>query len=292
MGGLRGWCKLLLQGARQALQWRLLLLWLAALALPLLLGMLPLWTALSAVLDRSTLGARLVHGMDLAVVGDTLPALAERGFGPGALLVAVLVFVALLPWIAGVAMAAARAARPLGFAALLQGGLHDYGRMARLWLLALLPLGVAAGLSAGLFHVLRETVRTVTLESDAVWLGRGVLALSALLMLLAHASVDAARAQLALEPRLRSVWRAWWRGLRGLRLQPARLLLYAVATAAGLALAALVGVLRLHVAPVSMATTLLALLLGQGVVLALGWMRMARLFALVAAARAAAVGVR
>jgi hypothetical protein len=291
LGGLRGWFILLWRGARQALQWRLLLLWLAALALPLLLAMLPLWAALAALLDRATLGVRLVHGTDIAVLAETLGALGERGTLPAAALGSGLVFLALLPWIAGVAMAAARAPQPLGFAALLQGGLHDYGRMARLWMLALLPLGIAAALAAGVFHLIGETVRTTTLEDDAAWLGRGAAALALLLVLLAHATVDAARAQLVLEPRQRSVWRAWWRGLRGLRLQPARLLLYAAPTAAGLLLAGLVGVLRLHVAPATMATTLLALLLGQAVVLVLGWMRAARLFALVAAARRGA-GVR
>ena len=88
-------------------------------------------------------------------------------------------------------------------------------------------------------------------------------------------------AQLVAEPQRRSVVLAWWRAVKGLWRQPGRIALYLLITAAGLLLAAALGVLRLQVAPVGGLSFAAALLAGQAVVAALGWMRCARLFAMV-----------
>ncbi len=274
-----------LQGARQALQWRLLVLWLLAMALPWLMGLLPLWLALAGVLDRSLIGRRLVESFDITVLAEAMFALGPRGYSPASGFGALIVFVLLLPWLTGLVLAAARAPERLGFGALIKGGLHDYGRMARLWLWALLPLGLAGAASGALLKAAKDHALTVTLESDAQLLTQAALALAALLFLLAHATVDAARAQLVIEPRRRSVVRAWWRATCGLVRNPSRLLLYAGVTLAGLLLAALIGWLRIRVAPINGLRFIAALALGQTLVLVLGWMRCARLFALVAAGR-------
>jgi hypothetical protein len=270
--------------ARQALQWRLLLLWLIALALPLVLASLPLWVALAGVLDHAVQGLQLVEGFELPVFVEAMRMLSERGYSPASGLGAVIVFVLLLPWLTGVAFTAARTSAPQGFAALLKGGLTEYWRMARLWLWALVPLGLAAGAGAGLLHLAKEQALTMTLEADADRLTRAAIAIGALLLLLAHASIDAARAQLVLEPRRRSVVLAWWRATRLLVRRPGRILLYGLVTAVGLLLAALLGWLRIQVPPVTTPGFVAALLLGQLLVLALAWMRCTRLFALVAAA--------
>ena len=275
--------RLLSEAAGRALQWRLLLLWLLALALPLLLASLPLWVALAGLLDHAVLGQRLVEDFELSVLIEAMMMLRERGYLPASGLGAVLVFVLLLPWLTGIALTAARSSARLGFAALLHGGLTEYGRMARLWLWALIPLGLAAAAGAGLLHLAKEHALKLTLEADADHLKQATVALSALLFLLAHATVDAARAQLVLEPRRRSVVLAWWRATRLLVRRPGRVLLYLLATAAGLLLAALLGWLRIQVPPVTVLGFVLALLLGQALVLALAWMRCTRLFALVAA---------
>lgn len=286
MNAVTAWNRNLVLGARQAAQWRLLLLWLLALALPLLLTLLPLTVAVAGQLDHSLLGPRLLDSFDLPALADVAAGVRQQGFAPAALLCGVLVFVLLLPWLTGTAMASARAPQRLGFAALLKGGLDEYGRMARLWLWALLPLGAAAGIGTGLQHVATEQGLTMTLEADAVHLGQAALALGALLLLLAHATVDAARAQLVLEPRRRSVIAAWWRATKRLLRRPGQVLLYLAMTAIGLLLAALLGWLRVQLAPVGPLSFLAVLLLGQALVLVLVWMRCARLFALVAAARA------
>lgn len=271
--------------ARQALQWRLLALWLAALALPLLLASLPLWIALDAALGHALLGAQLTESFDPTVLIELLTGLGQRGYTPAAGLPALLVLCLLLPWLGGLVIVAARSRRPLGFGALLHGGLREYGRMARLWLWALVPLGLAAAAMAGLLHLAKEQALELTLEADAARLGRGALALGTLLLLLAHASLDAARAQLALEPQCRSVLRAWWRASKDMARHPGRIVLYLLVTAAGLLLAALLGWARIQLPAVNGLSFALALLLGQALVLALAWMRCARLFALVAAAR-------
>lgn len=277
-------------GARQALQWRLLLLWLAALALPLLLAALPLWLALARLLDHALLARQLVDGYALPVLADALGGLGAQGYAPRSALVgAVVVYLLLLPWMTGMAVAAARSLPSpgrLGFGALLKGGLTEYGRMARLWLWALVLLGAAAGALAAALHVVQEQALEMTLESDALLLGRATVLLGGLVLLLVHATVDAARAHLVIEPRSRSVLRAWWRGTRGLLRRPLNFVLYAAITACGLTGAALLGGLRIPLAPAGLFGFLLALLLGQLLVAVLGWMRCARLFALVAAGRA------
>ena len=275
---------------RKALQWRLLLLWLLGLALPLLLLCLPLWLALAGPLDHSLLGKQLVEGFDVAVYIEVLIGLARRGQAAPAGIGAMLVFLLLLPWLNGVAMTAARSSQRLGFGALLQGGLADYGPMARLGLWAGVPLGLAGALGAGLLYLVKQQGLTLTLEADAAHLRQAALGFSGLLLLLALATLDAARAQWVIEPRRRSVVGAWWRGTRALVRRPGRILLYLLFTGFGLAVAAVLGWWRVQWPPVSGLGFGLALLLGQALTLVLVWMRCARQFALVAAARAERFG--
>ena len=288
-GALAGWMTRLFgrlfDAGRKALQWRLLLLWLLALALPLLLLSLPLWLALSGPLDHSLLGKQLVDGFEPAVFIEVLIGLAQRGQAATSGIGAMLVFLLLLPWLTGIAMTAARSSQRLGFGALLKGGLSDYGPMARLWLWALVPLGLAGAVGAGVLYLVKQQALTMTLEADAVHLRQAALAFSALLLLLALATVDAARAQWVIEPRRRSVIGVWWRGARLLLRRPECILMYLLLTGFGLAVAAALGWLRIQLPPVSGLSFVLALLLGQALTLVLAWMRCARLFALVAAAR-------
>lgn len=275
-----------------ALQWRLLLLWLAGLALPLLLAVLPLWIALAGVLDRAPLAVRIVEGLDVTVLVEALGALGPRGWSPASGLGGVLALLLLMPWLGGTVIAAGRAAvagrPPLALGALLRGGLAEYGLMARLWLWALVPIGAVLAVGAGLVNWSDEHALTMLLEADADRLKLAALALAALLFFVAHATLDAARAQLVLEPRRRSVVAAWLRGTRALVREPGRLALLALLTLAGVAAAALLGWLRTQVAPVGTVSFGVALLLGQALVAALAWQRCARVLGLVLAGRAAA----
>jgi hypothetical protein len=284
-GRANAWAAHLGGAMRRAAQWRLLLLWLVALAIPLVMLCLPLWLALGGPLDHALLGKRLVEGFDPVALAESLGGLRERGYSPVSGAGALIVFVLLLPWLTGTVMAAARAPQPLGFGALLRGGLAEYWRMARLWVWALVPLGIAGALGAAAVNCAKELALKLTLEADADHLQQAAVAVAALLFLFAHATVDAARAQLVIEPRRRSVVRAWWRATARLIRRPGRVLLYLAITAIGLLLAAAIGWLRVQWPPVTTLAFVGALVLGQALVLALAWMRCARLFALVRSGR-------
>jgi hypothetical protein len=285
-GRVAAWAAHFSEAARWALQWRLLLLWLIALALPLVLLCVPLWLTLGGQLDHSLLAKQLVDGFDPVPVIESLTTLRQRGWSPVSGIVAGFVFVLMLPWLTGTVMAAARSPKPLGFGALARGGLAEYWRMARLWLWAIVPLGAAAALGGAALDGAKEYALKLTFEADADHLQQAAAVLAALLFLFAHATVDAARAQLVIEPRRRSVVRAWLRATVRLVRRPARLLLYLAITAIGLLIAALLGALRVQWPPVDTLGFIVALFLGQALVLALAWMRCARLFALVRAGRA------
>ena len=237
------------------------------------------------MLDHSLLAPQQVDGVEPAVFIEVLMGMAQRGPAATSGTCAVLVLLLLLAWLTGIAMTAARSSQRLGFGALLKGGLTDYGPMARLWLWALVPLGLAGAVGAGVLYLVKQQAVTMTLEADAAHLRQAALAFSALLLLLALATLDAARAQWLIEPRRRSVIGAWWRGARLLVRRPGRILLYLLLTGFGLMVAAVLGWLRIQLPPVSGLSFALALLLGQALTLVLAWMRCARLFALVAAAR-------
>src|SRR5205823_14955166 len=120
---------------------------------------------------------------------------------------------------------------------------------------------------------------TAILETDAVHASHVALAVSAVLLLLAHATIDSGRALLGNDRRRRSAWLAWWHGCKLLVRRPLAMLgTYLVVTAIGLAMASLIALARMHVPALGGGSTLGAILLAQLGVLVLGWTRSARLF--------------
>jgi hypothetical protein len=106
------------------------------------------------------------------------------------------------------------------------------------------------------------------------------------LLLLAHATVDGARALLGNDRRRRSAFLAWWHACKLLVRRPVALLgAYLVVSVIGLAAAALLALARAHLPALGAGGTLGALVLAQLLVLVLGWTRSARLFALMNVAR-------
>lgn len=273
---------------RSALQWRLLLWWVLLLLLPTAVATLPVWHMLGENFDQSVYAARLAERLDLIAVGDLLGASRERyasAIGSGAS-VALFLTLLLSPLLTSMSLAAARARDRLGFMALLASGAQGYGRMLRVLLVGLIPLGIAGALSAAAFHVAGKTAETAILEGDALRASHIALAVSAVLMLLAHATIDGARALLGNDRRRRSAFLAWWHGCRLLVRRPLAVLgAYLIVTVIGLGVAAVLGLARAHVPALGAAGTLGALVLAQLLVLVLGWMRSARLFALMAVAR-------
>ncbi|MCA6215526.1 hypothetical protein KGA65_03110 [Ideonella sp. B7] len=264
-------------------QWRLLLAWWLALAVPTLLVALPVWQGLARQLDHSLLGPTLAQGMALPLLAEALAGLfpSQAVVGLGTLGVAGLAWTLLVsPWLVAMAGAAARRSAPLAWNELLRTGLADYARMARLLVWSLCLLGLALGLGAALMHAAELRAGQQVLEADTVWTNRLAEGVTALLVLLAQVSVEQARARLVLQPRLRSVVLAWWRALPQLWRGRGLWLFLALSLGAGLALAGLTG-LRLALAAPGVGHAVGAVLLGQAGLLALVWLRCVRLQALV-----------
>jgi hypothetical protein len=277
-----------LQAARASLQWRLLLWWAVLLLLPTVVAALPVWELLSASLDHSVYAARLAERLDMIAYADIMHAARERyapALGAGSLVALVLTLL-LSPLLAGMALAAARAPQPLASGALLAAGAQFYPRMARMLAWSVIPLGVAGLLGSVVHGLAGKAAETALLETDAERASHLATLATVVLLLLAHATIDIGRAMLAADRRRTSAIGAWWRGCGQLARRPLALLgTYLGITAAGLVVAALLAFARVHVPALGTVGTAGAVVLAQLVVLVLGWMRMARLFALTALLR-------
>jgi hypothetical protein len=283
-GGVRA----ALRATRGALQWRLLLWWAVLLLLPTIVATLPVWQLLSASLDHSVYAARLAERLDMIAFADIVGAAREHdapALGMGGL-VALALTLLLSPLLAGMAIAASRAPRRLGSGALLAAGAQEYPRLARMLVWSVVPLGVAGLLGAGAYRLAGRAAATSLLESDANRAAHLAMLATAVLLVLAHATVDVGRAVLAADRRRTSAVAAWWHGCGLLARRPLALLgTYLAVTAGGVVIAALLAFARTRVPALGTAGTIVAVVLAQLVVLVLGWMRAARLFALLVLVR-------
>jgi len=279
----------LLKAMRAALQWRLMLWWALLLLLPTLAASLPVWQMLAANLDNSVYAPQLAERLDMLAIADLMGAVRDR-FGiamSAGGIVALALTLLLSPLLAGMSIHAARATRRPGFIDLLAGGAQEYARMFRMMVWSLIPLivvGVVAGIA---FKVAGKSAERAVLESDADRASHIALMATAVVFVLVHATLDAGRALLANERRRRSAIVAWWGGVRLMLRRPLSLLgVYVLVTGVGLVVAALLAVARIHVPALGGGGTIGAVLLTQLAVLVLGWMRSARLFAMMALVRA------
>jgi hypothetical protein len=283
-GGVRA----ALRATRGALQWRLLLWWAVLLLLPTIVATLPVWQLLSASLDHSVYAARLAERLDMIAFADIVGAAREHdapALGMGGV-VALALTLLLSPLLAGMAIAASRAPRRLGSGALLAAGAQEYPRLARMLVWSVVPLGVAGLLGAGAYRLAGRAAATALLESDANRAAHLAMLATAVLLVLAHATVDVGRAVLAADRRRTSAVAAWGHGCDLLVRRPLALLgAYLAVTAIGLVIAALLAFARTRVPALGTAGTIAAVALAQLAVLVLGWMRAARLFALLALVR-------
>ncbi|MEO7577465.1 MAG: hypothetical protein ABIT83_07610 [Massilia sp.] len=271
----------------RALQWRLLVLWAAVTMVPATVLTLPFWAVLGASFDYSAHGASLARELDLSTLADLALNAEQASLAlGGAALAALMLTLLLSPFLSGMALHAARCEQAPGFAELTGGGARHYPRLLRMMAVGAIPFGLAALLGRAALRLADGYAESAILESRAELARLAAMALLALLLMLADASVDAGRAVLAADNRRTSALAAWWSGCCLVFTRP-RLVLgrYLAISVAGLTLAALLSLLRLHVAPVGIGAFAGALLLTQAIVAVLGWMRAARLFALLEAAR-------
>lgn len=274
---------------RAAAQWRLLTIWVLALLLPTAIATLPLAQLLGSHFNYAVHApqwAQQFNGIALAELLGLINGNSSTLISTSMLLGAAL-SVLLSPWLTGTVLVAARARQPLGFAALIQGGLHEYGPLLRLLLWGLIPLGAALVAAAGLFDVANDHADRAILESSADLGNRLALLGGALALLLAHLSLEIARAWLAVEPWRRSALRAWWRGLGVLRRRPLRVLtIYLTIVLTTVILAALLALARVHTPALGGVGIVAAFALTQLLVAVFAWGRAARVLGLSALVRA------
>ncbi|WP_374583646.1 hypothetical protein [Pseudoduganella sp.] len=268
--------------SRAALQWRLLLLWLAAVLLPTAVLALPFWSALAPALDYSVRAPELARALDMLALTDLFSEVRRNAVALQAgALVALAMALLLSPFLTGAIVTAGRAPQPATLRELVAGGVAEYPRMLRMLLWAAVPLGAALALGLSLADAADDYAARAVQESDAaLWQDAATLG-TVLLLALANLTLDAGRAQLAIDRRRTSAVKAWWWGVQLLLRRPGAMLgSYALLTVAGLLLAGLLAVARLQVQASNGWLLLAAFVLAQLVALAVAWMRAARLFAL------------
>lgn len=270
-----------------AMQWRLLVLWVLLLLLPTAVVGLPLWRTLSALLDHSVHAQAWATHFSPLMFGDTMLTMSDStGWLNGVGLLSLLLTLLLSPFLNGMAIGSGRSGRVLGFSHLLQCGVVEYGRMFRLMLWAIVPYAVMAVLIGLAFKAVDRIDQKAVLESQVDSASHMALYVSLLLFVLAQAIVESGRAAFIADGNLRSATRAFGRGFMQLLRRPfSTLFCYLLISLVGYAIALALGVGRLNTPAISVGGLVLAVLLAQLVVLVLGWVRVARLYALAEVAR-------
>ena len=270
-----------------AMQWRLLLLWTLLLLLPTAVVSLPLWRSLSGLLDHSVHAQAWAAQFSPLMFGDTMSALGDdTGWISGVAILGLLLTLMLSPFLNGMLVGSGRASRVLGFGHLLQCGIVEYGRMFRLMLWSIVPYAAMAALIGVAFDAVDRVDARAVLESQADRTSHLAIGLAVLLFVLAQAIVESGRAAFIADGNLRSSTRAFGRGFMQLLRRPfSTLLCYLLISAIGYAVALALGVGRVHTSALGVTGLVLAILLAQLVVLVLGWVRVARVFALAEVAR-------
>ena len=271
------WRRALRQGANV----RLLVIWVLGLALPAAAVLLPLRSILGSALDHSPRAKQLVALLDAPALVDLLQLVGSpegRSVLQPAISVTALLALLVAPLLAAAAVALARAGEPLRFHELLRGAGEHYGRMLRLSLVSILPLGLVAAAAAGSFALANKRAERVLTEAAATNGTRVALALTLLVLFVAQVTLDLARGAFAAQPERRSALVAWWHAVRVLFRRP---LLALGMGLAGLAVpglvAALFVLLRQQITQGSAATVALALVLSQLALAAIGWGRASRI---------------
>jgi len=270
-----------------AMQWRLLLLWTLLLLLPTAVVSLPLWRSLSGLLDHSVHAPAWAAQFSPLMFGDTLSALRDdTGWLGGVAILGLLLTLLLSPFLNGMLVGGGRASRTLGFGHLLQCGIVEYGRMFRLMLWSVVPYAVMGGLIGVALHMADGVGDKAVLQAQADRASHLALVVAGVLFVLAQAIVESGRAAFIADGNLRSATRAFGRGFMQLLRRPfSSLLSYVLISVIGYAVALMLGVGRVHTPALGVTGLVLAMLLTQLVVLVLGWVRVARVYALAEVAR-------
>jgi hypothetical protein len=258
---------------RAAFSWRLLLAWVLAAMVPTLAASLPMGRQLAELLGH------VPHAdasrLDPLILIDTIRTVYRHPEAvEGAMAASLFLTLLMAPFAAGLAVAA-YPEPPTRFFSLVAGAFENYGRLFRLMLVSVFPLGIAGGVSGAVMAMAEKHAEKAVLDSSATSAVRLALLVTVVLLLLAELTVEAARAQFAVDETMRSALRAWWRGMKLVLARPgAALGRFLVPTLIGLGVAALFGIWRVHTGPWA------GLVVAQLAVAAIGWGRAGRVLAL------------
>jgi hypothetical protein len=270
-----------------AIQWRLLLLWALLLWLPTAVVGLPLWSTLGDLLDHSVYAKEWATHFSPVMFGDVGAAIsANTGWFHGVAILGTLLTLLLMPFLNGMIVGCGRAGRALGFSHLLQSGIVEYGRMFRLMLWSIVPYAVMGWLATFAFDAADKVDIRAVLESKANSASNMATWLVIVLFVLAQAIVESGRATFIADTGLHSATRAFGRGFMQLLRRPfSTLLWFVLVSLVGYAIAGALGIARLHTPAIGFGGTVLAIVLAQLVVVAIGWAHVGRVFALAEVAR-------
>ncbi len=276
-------------GLRRATRWRLLVLCAVLSAVPAALATLPVWQLLSGLLDHAPRAALLAAGLESSWFPELARALAERPAGlaiPGGLLSALVVALLVAPVLSGAMLAEAGSDHPLRIRPLLTGAGRYYGRMFRTTLVGLVPLGLAGLVALAVRKGVDARVARSVTEAGAVSTELLGLTVVGVVVVLAHLTIDAARARFAARPDRRSALLAWLAGTWLVLRRPVQAGSIALA---GLLCGPVLGLvfmaLRERVPAGSRGAIVVAVVLAQLAAAAVGWGRAVRLVALTRLAR-------
>jgi hypothetical protein len=269
-------------------QWRLLTLFTITVLWTTVMASFPAWRVLASVLDTSPRAKQIAQSFDLLAIEDMGMALYRSGAPvTGAASLATLLGILSWPFLAGMAIAAARGPRPRTFVEMIEGGVAYYARMLRVGLVAIVPLALIGGVATLGYKGARYHAQHSILESQASTGSRIAIAITVIVFVVVHATIEAGRAAYGVDDRLRSGWIAWLRGVRLTARDPGRVLgAYLAATLASYAVAFPLLILRLRISGPSGVGLFFGFVLTQMAVASLGWGRAARLFAMTAISRA------
>jgi hypothetical protein len=266
-------------------QWRIVILWLVLTLIPTALLALPVFSVLSAAFDSSVdvnAWAEHFHIGRFSDLGGLMT--ASFPFARPIEVVAassVILLIFLSPFLNAAVIASAQANRSLAFAGLIQGGFTFYGRMLRVTIWSLVPLGIVFAINHGISKLIDHNAEKAILESDIVLQHRLGWLVAFVLLFVVHVSIEAARAQFALDPSRRSAVLAWWRGVRLVKRRAvAALGSYFVIEVVAILVVFVLGILRINIPHAGGLGLALVTLLAEIAVAAIAWMQIARLLVL------------
>jgi hypothetical protein len=273
---------------RRALQWRLLLLSPVVLLAAAAATFLPLSRFFGDLFDHSPRWQEITASLDssaLAGLGRAMMSPGAAGIVP-AVQTSLVLAVIFAPLLAGAALFVAQTDGRPKLRGLLAGAIAYYGRLLRMQIAALVPLGLAIGVVIAVMTWSSHASDRATSDAATHTTSRIAWLLSLGAVFLGQLVIDAGRARLAAEPTRRSALLALGAGVKLIVKRPVQTLAVGLsANIVALLVAAVLLVLRQQITQSGTGGLLLAFVLSQLAVASIAWGHAAKLCGLLEIAR-------